>query len=87
MDNVVDASEFPLPQQAQEAQAKRRIGLGVTGLADALLMTGCGMGQTRRRVKPTAGCTPSHAPHIWRRLRLQGKGRLPAVRCRTVFGV
>ena len=40
MDNVVDASEFPLLQQAQEAQAKRRIGLGVTGLADALLMTG-----------------------------------------------
>lgn len=40
MDNVVDASEFPLPQQAQEARAKRRIGLGVTGLADALLMTG-----------------------------------------------
>ena len=40
MDNVVDASEFPLQQQAQEAKAKRRIGLGVTGLADALLMTG-----------------------------------------------
>jgi len=40
MDNVVDASRFPLPQQAQEAQAKRRIGLGVTGLADALAMTG-----------------------------------------------
>ena len=40
MDNVVDASRFPLLQQAQEAQAKRRIGLGVTGLADALLMLG-----------------------------------------------
>ncbi|PVH30020.1 adenosylcobalamin-dependent ribonucleoside-diphosphate reductase [Pararhodobacter oceanensis] len=40
MDNVVDASRFPLPEQAQEAQAKRRIGLGVTGLADALLMVG-----------------------------------------------
>jgi ribonucleoside-diphosphate reductase alpha chain len=40
MDNVVDASRFPLPQQQAEAQAKRRIGLGVTGLADALLMTG-----------------------------------------------
>ncbi|NKX44145.1 adenosylcobalamin-dependent ribonucleoside-diphosphate reductase [Roseicyclus persicicus] len=40
MDNVVDASRFPLPQQAQEAQAKRRIGLGVTGLADALAMVG-----------------------------------------------
>ncbi|MDB2551921.1 adenosylcobalamin-dependent ribonucleoside-diphosphate reductase [Paracoccus sp. (in: a-proteobacteria)] len=40
MDNVVDASKFPLPQQRAEAQAKRRIGLGVTGLADALLMLG-----------------------------------------------
>ncbi len=40
MDNVVDVSKFPLDAQAQEAQAKRRIGLGVTGLADALLMTG-----------------------------------------------
>ncbi|AZV79443.1 adenosylcobalamin-dependent ribonucleoside-diphosphate reductase [Parasedimentitalea marina] len=40
MDNVVDASNFPLPEQRAEAQAKRRIGLGVTGLADALLMMG-----------------------------------------------
>ncbi|WP_309665606.1 adenosylcobalamin-dependent ribonucleoside-diphosphate reductase [Tabrizicola sp.] len=40
MDNVVDTSRFPLPEQAAEAQAKRRIGLGVTGLADALLMCG-----------------------------------------------
>ena len=40
LDNVVDVSRFPLPQQAQEAQAKRRIGLGVTGLADALMMVG-----------------------------------------------
>ena len=40
MDNVVDASQFPLPEQEAEAKAKRRIGLGVTGLADALLMVG-----------------------------------------------
>ncbi|MEE4188966.1 MAG: helix-turn-helix domain-containing protein, partial [Roseobacter sp.] len=40
MDNVVDASRFPLEAQALEAHAKRRIGLGVTGLADALLMVG-----------------------------------------------
>ena len=40
MDNVVDASRFPLPEQQAEAHAKRRIGLGVTGLADALLMVG-----------------------------------------------
>jgi ribonucleoside-diphosphate reductase alpha chain len=40
MDNVVDASRFPLEAQAEEARNKRRIGLGVTGLADALLMLG-----------------------------------------------
>ncbi|MEL6608893.1 MAG: adenosylcobalamin-dependent ribonucleoside-diphosphate reductase [Pseudomonadota bacterium] len=44
MDNVVDASRFPLEAQAAEAQAKRRIGLGVTGLADALLMVGARYG-------------------------------------------
>jgi ribonucleoside-diphosphate reductase alpha chain len=40
MDNVVDVSRFPLDQQLAEAKAKRRIGLGVTGLADALIMCG-----------------------------------------------
>lgn len=40
MDNVVDASKFPLPDQEVEAKAKRRIGLGVTGLADALALGG-----------------------------------------------
>ncbi|MBI3504088.1 MAG: adenosylcobalamin-dependent ribonucleoside-diphosphate reductase [Proteobacteria bacterium] len=38
MDNVTDVSRFPLPEQEHEARAKRRIGLGVTGLADALMM-------------------------------------------------
>src|SRR5471032_1299152 len=37
MDNAIDVSRFPLEVQAQEARAKRRIGLGVTGLADALI--------------------------------------------------
>jgi len=40
MDNAVDISRFPLPPQAEEAKAKRRIGLGVTGLADALILCG-----------------------------------------------
>ena len=40
MDNVIDVSKFPLASQEKEAHAKRRVGLGVTGLADALLMTG-----------------------------------------------
>ncbi len=40
LDNVIDLSRFPLERQRQEARAKRRIGLGVTGLADALVMCG-----------------------------------------------
>ena len=38
LDNVIDLSIFPLEQQREEAQRKRRIGLGVTGLADALAL-------------------------------------------------
>jgi len=37
LDNAIDVSRFPLDAQRAEAQAKRRIGLGVTGLADALI--------------------------------------------------
>ena len=40
LDNVLDASVWPLPQQKSEAMAKRRIGLGFTGLGDALIMLG-----------------------------------------------
>jgi len=40
LDNVIDVSRFPLPQQQHVAQQSRRIGLGVTGLADALAMLG-----------------------------------------------
>ena len=38
MDNVIDVSNYPLPEHRQEAMSKRRLGLGVTGLADALIM-------------------------------------------------
>jgi ribonucleoside-diphosphate reductase alpha chain len=40
MDDVIDVSNFPLEAQRREALAKRRIGLGMTGLADALAMCG-----------------------------------------------
>ena len=40
LDNVLDATAWPLPEQQQEAQNKRRIGLGYTGLGDALVMLG-----------------------------------------------
>jgi ribonucleoside-diphosphate reductase alpha chain len=40
LDNVIDLSRFPLAPQAEQARGSRRIGLGVTGLADALIMLG-----------------------------------------------
>ncbi len=40
LDNVLDVTVWPLPEQAQEAANKRRIGLGFTGLGDALIMLG-----------------------------------------------
>jgi len=40
LDNVLDVSAWPLPQQKKEAMAKRRVGLGFTGLGDALIELG-----------------------------------------------
>ncbi|MBC8242522.1 MAG: adenosylcobalamin-dependent ribonucleoside-diphosphate reductase [Alphaproteobacteria bacterium] len=61
LDNAIDVSDFPLQAQQDEARAKRRIGLGVTGLADALIfckarygsdqavaLTECWMAEVRR---------------------------------------
>ena len=47
LDNVIDVSRFPLRAAGAEAQAKRRIGLGVTGLADALILCGVRYGSAR----------------------------------------
>jgi ribonucleoside-diphosphate reductase alpha chain len=44
LDNVLDLSYFPVPAQRLEAQNKRRIGLGVTGLGNALAMLGARYG-------------------------------------------
>jgi ribonucleoside-diphosphate reductase alpha chain len=38
LDNVLDVTQWPLPQQQQEAAAKRRIGVGFTGLGNTLTM-------------------------------------------------
>lgn len=40
LDNVTDVSAFPLDAQAEQARGTRRIGLGITGLGDALIMLG-----------------------------------------------
>jgi ribonucleoside-diphosphate reductase alpha chain len=49
LDNVIDASRYPLPCQASEAHSKRRIGLGITGLADSLIMLGLHYGSEGAR--------------------------------------
>lgn len=38
LDNIIDISQFPLPRQEETEKSNRRIGLGVTGLGDALIM-------------------------------------------------
>jgi ribonucleoside-diphosphate reductase alpha chain len=49
LDNVIDVSNYPLEPQRQEAMNKRRIGLGVTGLADALIFCGLKYGSPEAR--------------------------------------
>jgi len=49
LDNVIDISNYPLEPQRREAMAKRRIGLGVTGLGDALIFCGLKYGSPEAR--------------------------------------
>ena len=51
LDNVIDISRYPLKAQAEEARAKRRIGLGITGLADALIFCGLHYGSEGARAQ------------------------------------
>jgi ribonucleoside-diphosphate reductase alpha chain len=54
LDATIDASRYPLAAQRREALAKRRIGLGITGLADALAMCGVRYG-TRPAIERAEG--------------------------------
>lgn len=49
LDNVIGISDYPLPKQAAEARGTRRIGLGITGLADALVLLGLDYGSDAAR--------------------------------------
>ncbi len=60
LDNVLDVSVWPLPQQRAEAMAKRRIGLGFTGLGDALVMLG------QRYDTEAARATAAHIASVMR---------------------
>ncbi|WP_083901156.1 adenosylcobalamin-dependent ribonucleoside-diphosphate reductase [Azospirillum sp. B4] len=65
LDNAIEVSRFPLPAQAQEAQAKRRVGLGVTGLADALILCGVRYG-TQKAVDLTRQWLGAVRRHAYR---------------------
>ena len=69
MDNTIDVSGFPLEKQRVEAMTKRRIGLGMTGLANALMMCGlrygslaaaAAAGDWARRINRAAYLTSAH---------------------------
>jgi len=49
LDNVIEASRFPLPKQEEMARGTRRIGLGITGLGDALILLGRHYGDPEAR--------------------------------------
>ncbi len=61
LDNVIDASRFPLSQQEEQARGSRRIGLALTGLADALIMLGLHYASAEARV--VAGRIMAHICH------------------------
>jgi ribonucleoside-diphosphate reductase alpha chain len=54
LDNVLDAAHWPLEQQHAEAANKRRVGLGFTGLGDALAMLACATTPTKPAPWPAA---------------------------------
>lgn len=63
LDNVLDLTRWPLAEQEREARAKRRIGVGVTGLADALTMMRLPYGTPAARslAATIAACMRDHA--------------------------
>ena len=73
MDNVVDVSNYPLAEQRQEALAKRRIGLGLTGLADALAMCGLRYGSDAAASRRGSGWRRSSGWLIWRASRSRAR--------------
>ncbi len=78
MDNVIDASQFPLAPQAEQARASRRIGLGLTGLADTLILLGLHYAEEpARRLAAEAMRAICHAAYAASTGLAQAKGPFP----------
>ncbi len=79
LDNVLDASHFPLPAQAAAARRARRVGIGLTGLADALIMLGLHYaGDAARDLAAAAMRTICHAAYRASVALAREKGSFPA---------
>ena len=80
LDNVIDVSGYPLPRQAEMARDARRVGLGITGLADALIMLGTHYGEqpARETAKEILG-TICHAAYRASVDIAREKGAFPAL--------
>lgn len=80
MDNVIDASRFPLPAQAHQAQNTRRLGMGLTGLADSLIMLGIPYNSdAARQLAASIMQTICHTAYRTSIQLAQEKGRFPAL--------
>lgn len=78
LDNVIDASRFPLEAQRRQALGSRRIGLGITGLADSLIMLGLHYGSPRARETAAAAMqTICHAAYRASTTLAEEKGSFP----------
>ena len=79
LDNVIDASQFPLQAQQEQALLTRRIGLGITGLADAMIMLGIRYG-SEQSYKFAANVMQALSHHAYRSsIQLaEEKGSFPA---------
>lgn len=78
LDNAIDISYFPLESQLQQATGSRRIGLGISGLADMLLMLGLhyGSGEARKMAATTMR-TICHSAYLASVALAREKGSFP----------
>lgn len=78
LDNVIDATRFPIERQRDYSRRARRIGLGITGLADALVMLGLPYeGQQARQVAARAMALICHTSYRTSIRLAEEKGSFP----------
>ena len=84
LDNVLDITHWPLTRQQAEAASKRRIGIGITGLGDALIMLGLRYDRPEgRRIAAKIGRTLRDTAYIASAELAREKGPFPLFNAKT----